>query len=155
MAQWSECSGNILNDTSRALVNPVNCVGVMGKGLALQFKQHYPEMFDYYREACCGGYVQVGKVLCYRIATDPLDRYVVNFPTKEHWKDPSHMDYIATGLESLKEWILLKKVETIAIPPIGCGLGGLNWAEVFPLIQEALDPIENLTVNYYPPHGES
>jgi|SRR5699024_2164545 len=128
--------GNLLEDSSEALVNTVNTVGVMGKGVALQFKQAYPEVFREYKRACDKGEVQTGKM--HVVTTNALvgPKYVINFPTKEHWKEKSKISYITEGLKSLKSTIEELNIHSIALPPLGCGNGGLKWSEVKPLIEE-------------------
>lgn len=127
-------TGNILEAQVDALVNPINTVGIMGKGLALQFKTSYPEMFVEYKKQCNKGRIKVGNVYIYETKL-AIPRYIINFPTKEHWKNPSKIEYIIEGLNSLY-WVLLKyPIKSIAIPPLGCGLGGLDWEEVKGLIE--------------------
>lgn len=137
--------GDLFSEDVEALVNPVNCVGVAGKGLALQFRLLYPHNNVAYKRACVRGQVQPGSVLVvpFKLMSNP--RYIVNFPTKKHWKNPSRIEYIADGLHSLVEAIHKYNIRSIAIPPLGCGLGGLNWMDVRPLIESALSPLEDLT----------
>lgn len=123
-----------------ALVNPCNCKGIAGAGLSLEFKCRYPEAHKLYVENCKLGRVTIGKVL----VVHSRGTNIVYFPTKEHWRNPSQLDYIKQGLESLKAY---NRLESISIPQLGCGLGGLNWAEVKPLILEAMknfDGVVNL-----------
>ena len=134
-------TGSIFHANVDALVNPVNCVGVMGAGLALAFKQNFPKMFGWYQLKCAEGEVKIGEVMFYH--TDgPI---IVNFPTKHHWKDPSRIEYIETGLKDLRRAITTSHtsdfhipITSIAIPALGCGLGGLEWNEVKPLIVDSL-----------------
>lgn len=123
------CSGSIFEVEAMALVNPVNCMGVMGAGLAKQFRKRYPENFGQYNAACGQGWVKIGRVFTVQVQETPR-RYVVNFPTKVHWKDPSQLNWIHRGLLALLRWIRREHIESVAIPKIGCGLGGLDWAEV-------------------------
>ena len=113
------------------LVNPVNCVGVAGCGLALQFRQRYPKHHDAYFAACQAGDVQLGRSL---LSVDP-SRLVVHFPTKLHWRDRSHLADIAAGLDTLAEQLVGLGGRVIALPALGCGAGGLWWSEVHPLLQ--------------------
>lgn len=129
-----EVTGNLLADDAQALVNPVNCVGVMGAGLALQFKEAFPGMFHIYRAACWQGQVRPGRV--FPVATG--DRWVLNFPTKRHWRGPSRLEDIETGLYHLVGVMDYLGIKSVALPALGCGLGGLDWDEVRPLIHERL-----------------
>lgn len=130
--------GNIFNEDVEAIVNTVNCVGIMGKGLALQFKNKYYNNFKLYANACRRNEVVTGKVLVYKI--EPLfnPKYIINFPTKQHWRDKSKIEYIETGLDDLVQTIHNLSIKSIAIPPLGCGLGGLNWNVIKQLIEEKL-----------------
>lgn len=134
-----------------ALVNTVNCVGVMGKGIALQFKRHYPDVFKSYEEACKRGDVRIGKM--HVVATNRLEgpRYVVNFPTKKHWRHPSQLEYVEQGLANLKEVIREFGMKSIAIPPLGAGSGGLDWSRVEPLIVEQLSDLADVSVKLFAP----
>lgn len=120
-------NGDIFNSECEYLVNPVNTVGVMGKGLALQFKEKFPENFNKYKKYCNSKDFTVGKLL---IITEN-DKKIINFPTKIHWKDNSKMKFIEDGLEKLKFAIKKRNIKSIAMPKIGCGLGGLDWNNVF------------------------
>lgn len=124
-----------------AIVNPVNCVGVMGKGLALQFKEHYPLNFEHYKAACQQNRVRIGHLFVHD-TRGSTPRYVVNFPTKLHWRDPSHPLFIQQGLMALHDWLLSYGVKSIAIPKLGCGLGQLSWPEVRAQIEMALQDLE-------------
>ena len=118
-----------------ALVNPVNCVGVMGKGLALGFKQHFPDNFNAYKQACQAGKVRPGQLFNFSEG----NVVIVNFPTKVHWRDPSRYEWIEQGLEALAAELPRLNVAAIAIPKIGTGLGGLSWPKVRDLIVKHLD----------------
>jgi O-acetyl-ADP-ribose deacetylase (regulator of RNase III) len=128
-----------------ALVNAVNCAGVMGKGLALQFKQRFPEYFAAYAEACAAGEVRLGRVHVVK-----LDRWFISFPTKKHFRSRSHLQDIRTGLDDLARVIGELGIRSVAVPALGCGLGGLDWREVEPLIEEKLASL-SATVVVYPP----
>lgn len=146
--------GNLLNANVEALVNTVNCVGVMGKGIALQFKNAFPENYKKYAYACKQGKVQIGKMFVYDISSIfSSQKYIINFPTKTHWRYSSELRFIETGLEDLAITIQKLKINSIAIPPLGCGNGGLNWRIVKPLIIDALSRPEfsDLTVLLYEP----
>jgi O-acetyl-ADP-ribose deacetylase (regulator of RNase III) len=148
-------SGNIFDSNADAIVNAVNCVGVMGKGLALQFKKRFPDNFKIYKESCAHQELRPGNVLVYDRGELEKPRFIINFPTKDHWKQPSEIGYIDSGLESLAGAIQKHDISSIAIPALGCGLGGLQWAEVRPRIVEALSPITDLTVYIYDPKPNS
>jgi len=143
--------GNLLEADVDAVVNTVNTVGVMGKGIALMFKERYPGLFKIYAAACKAKQVQVGQMLV--TATNELDgpRWVIHFPTKEHWRNPSRMEWIDSGLKDLARVIREKQIRSIALPPLGCGNGGLDWDEVRLRIETALGGIEGLEVIAYEP----
>ena len=145
------CKGNLLEAKVEALVNPVNCVGVMGKGLALAFKQAYPDNFYYYKTACSLGEVKVGQMFITANNSFLYPFYIINFPTKEHWKDPSKIEYVKDGLVALTKDIHRLQIKSIAIPALGCGLGGLEWKEVESLIISAFNPLPKVNVKLYPP----
>ena len=132
--------GNIFDSGAQVLVNPINTVGVMGKGLALDFKQRYPRMFDLYRDACRAGLLHVGEPMLYRSS----EQWVLLFPTKAHWKEPSRLEWIETGLQKFVERYKSKGITSIAFPKLGCGNGGLNWMEVKEVMERYLGelPIE-------------
>jgi len=135
-------NGDILKSDAEALVNTVNCVGVMGAGIALHFKRAFTNNFMLYVKECRLGKVQPGLMLVYETGV-PAPRYIINFPTKRHWRDNSRMEDIESGLEALAKVIIEKNIRSIAIPALGCGLGGLNWLDVKPLIEAALQPLIN------------
>jgi O-acetyl-ADP-ribose deacetylase (regulator of RNase III) len=141
-------SGDLLTDDADALVNAVNTAGVMGKGIALQFKQTWPAMFEDYAAACRRGELQPGSLHVW--TTGP--RLIVNFPTKHHWRSRSKLPDIESGLQALARLIEDRKLESIALPPLGCGHGGLAWADVEPLIHQLLAPVaEQVDVRVYAP----
>jgi len=115
-----------------ALVNPVNCVGVMGKGLAKEFKERFPENFKVYKMLCENKELKPGKLLVHYNKYNP--KYIINFPTKDHWKEKSKLDYIEKGLKTLCIQVNKFKICSISIPALGCGLGGLKWEDVYKLI---------------------
>jgi len=129
---------NIFDLDVEAIVNPVNCVGVMGKGLALEFKNRYPDNFKYYKQACFQKTIQIGKCLIYRVHGHIYPYYIINFPTKKHWSDSSKYYYIEEGLKDLKNILQTHKISSIAIPALGCGLGGLNVKIVYDMLVESL-----------------
>lgn len=146
-------SGNILHADVEALVNTVNCVGIMGRGIALQFKNAYPENFAAYARACKAEDVRPGRMFVYDTGALTNPRYIVNFPTKRHWKGKSRMEDIESGLEDLERVIRSKGIRSIAIPPLGAGLGGLDWAEVKPRIEQAMASLDDVVVQVYEPNG--
>ena len=142
--------GNLLDAPAEALVNTVNTVGVMGKGLALQFKRAYPKNFREYEAACKRGAVEIGAVFVHE--TGQLHpRWILNVPTKRHWRQPSRLDDVRRGLAALVEEVEARGIRSIAIPPLGCGAGGLSWSVVRPLIEAAFVPLEDVLVYLYEP----
>jgi O-acetyl-ADP-ribose deacetylase (regulator of RNase III) len=146
--------GNLLTADVDALVNTVNTQGVMGKGIALQFKQAYPEVFKHYVQACAAGQVRLG---CMHVVDlgglvgGP--RYVINFPTKGHWKSKSRIADIESGLADLVKVVQRLNIKSVAIPPLGCGNGGLDWLAVRPLIEAAVATIPDVTAKVFLPAG--
>ena len=129
-------NGDLLKCTSaEALVNAVNCVGVMGKGIALQFKERWPSNYADYKEACAAGDVAIGRMHFHKLPGKTLPRYIINFPTKNHWRGRSHLLEIAEGLQALGKLVDELKIRSIALPALGCGEGGLAWFNVRPLIE--------------------
>lgn len=146
-------SGSILTEDVEALVNTVNCVGVMGRGIALQFKNAFPENYRAYAVACGRGEVVPGRMFVYETMAMINPRYIINFPTKRHWKGKSRLEDIETGLTALKQELRERGIRSIAIPPLGCGLGGLDWNEVRPRIETALSEFPELRAVVYEPQG--
>ena len=144
--------GNLLEDSAEAYVNTVNTVGVMGKGIAFQFKQAFPDVFKQYAKECKKGLVQVGKMHVVEVEVLAAPKYVINFPTKEHWRHPSKLEYIKEGLKDLVKVVEDLEIKSIALPPLGCGNGGLDWGEVRPLILEAFQSL-NVEVHLFEPAG--
>lgn len=130
--------GDILAAGAEALVNTVNCVGIMGRGIALQFRNAFPENFKAYETACKHDEVQPGRMFVFDAGPRNTPRYIINFPTKRHWRGNSRMADIESGLEAMVGEVRRLSIRSIAIPPLGCGLGGLKWAEVRPRIEAAL-----------------
>lgn len=145
--------GDILTADAEALVNTVNCVGVMGRGIALQFRKAFPENFAEYKAACDRGELNPGAVLVYATGQLTNPRYIVNFPTKKHWRGKSRLSYIDSGLRALVEEIRRRGIRSIAIPPLGCGLGGLEWSDVRPRIEAAIGALADVDVLLYEPTG--
>lgn len=144
-------TGDILQADVDAVINTVNTVGVMGKGLALQFKRRYPENFKQYKRACDSGIVQIGSMFVTETYELRGPRYVINFPTKKHWRADSRLDYIRAGLADLIRVIEDLKIRSIAVPPLGAGNGGLNWAEVRTLVDQALADLPGVEIQVFEP----
>ncbi len=143
--------GNLLEADIEALVNTVNCVGVMGKGLALQFKQAFPDNFAAYKAACKDGQINSGSIFVHITGKLLNPRYVMNFPTKRHWRDRSRREDIQSGLRSLTSDVERLQIQAIAIPPLGCGLGGLDWGDVKPMIVDAFKELPQVRVVLFEP----
>ena len=146
-------TGDILAEDVEALVNTVNCVGVMGRGIALQFKKRFPDNFRAYSEACGRREVQPGRMFVFdtRRLTNP--RYIINFPTKRHWRGNSRLEDIEAGLSDLARQIRESGVHSVAVPPLGSGLGGLDWMAVRPLIEDALRNLQDVQIVVFEPQG--
>ncbi|ECY6337593.1 type II toxin-antitoxin system antitoxin DNA ADP-ribosyl glycohydrolase DarG [Salmonella enterica] len=145
--------GDILQSETEAIINTVNCVGVMGRGIALQFKNAYPDNFKAYAAACKAGQVIPGKMFVFETGRLTGPRYIINFPTKRHWKGKSRIEDIVAGLDDLVSVIRHYDIHSIAIPRLGSGLGGLDWLDVKPLIESAVRPLEGVQVEIYDPKG--
>jgi O-acetyl-ADP-ribose deacetylase (regulator of RNase III) len=143
--------GDLLTADADALVNAVNTVGVMGKGIALQFKCAYPANYAAYRAACAKKEVRLGHVFVFDSTRLGHRRYVINFPTKGHWRAYSNLSDIQTGVADLVRVVRERQITSIAIPALGCGTGGLEWDEVRPVIEQAFAEIPNVRVLLFPP----
>ncbi|HEY1681035.1 MAG TPA: macro domain-containing protein [Candidatus Tumulicola sp.] len=132
-------------------MNTVNCVGIMGRGIALQFKNAFPQNFKMYKAACNREEIQPGKVFVFETGSMTDPKYIINFPTKRHWRGRSRLSDIASGLTSLVFEIKQRKINSIAIPPLGSGLGGLYWPDVRILIEDAMRPLIGVHVTIYEP----
>lgn len=146
-------TGDILQADAEAIVNTVNCVGIMGRGIALQFKNAFPDNFKAYQAACAREEVQPGKMFMFETRTLTNPKFIVNFPTKRHWKGKSRIEDIDSGLQALVEEIRARGIRSIAIPPLGSGLGGLDWTDVRPRIVEALRGLNDLQVMVFEPNS--
>lgn len=147
-------TGDMFSEPVEALVNTVNCVGVMGKGVALTFKQRWPANFKAYKKACEAKTLNPGTMLVFdtrQLLPSDGPRYLVNFPTKAHWRSPSKLAYIEQGLDALVREILNYRITSIALPPLGCGNGGLNWDDVKPLIANKLSELSDVNVIVFAP----
>ncbi len=143
--------GDILAEDAEVLVNTVNCVGVMGRGVALQFKKGFPENFKAYAAACKRKEVRPGQMFVFKTNQTTNPRYIFNFPTKRHWRGASRIEDIESGLSALAGEIKKHKIQSIAIPPLGSGLGGLDWKQIRPRIEQALRKFDNVEVIVYEP----
>ena len=143
--------GNLLEADTEVLVNTVNTVGVMGKGIALMFKERYPQNMQAYAHACKQQEVNVGKMFV--VPTEELlgAKWIVNFPTKQHWRNPSKMEWIESGLQDLQRFIIENNIQSIAIPPLGAGNGGLLWSEVKLRIEHYLSSLSDVHIVVYEP----
>jgi O-acetyl-ADP-ribose deacetylase (regulator of RNase III) len=146
-------TGNILDADAEALVNTVNCVGIMGRGIALQFKKAFPSNFKAYAAACGRQEVQPGRMFIFERGRLESPRYIINFPTKRHWKGASKLSDIEAGLVALRQEIKSRGIRSIAIPPLGSGLGGLNWPEVRAAIDSALSDLPDVEITVFEPSG--
>jgi O-acetyl-ADP-ribose deacetylase (regulator of RNase III) len=151
MAIVEHRQGDLLSADVETLVNTVNSVGVMGKGVALQFRKAFPDNFRAYERACRAGEVYPGRMFVFETGQLTGPRLIVNFPTKRHWRGKARMEYIDTGLVDLVSVLERFDVRSVAIPSLGCGNGGLRWAEVRPRIEAALKPLTDLCVALYGP----
>lgn len=145
--------GNILEAKVEALVNTVNTVGVMGKGIALQFRQAFPLNYEAYRAACKREEVQPGHIFVVDMHRFENPRYILNFPTKRHWKGKSKIQDIDSGLQDLVSKLKEYGIQSVAVPPLGCGNGGLDWNIVRPRIETALQPLEGVKILLFSPEG--
>lgn len=146
-----EATGNLLTAPTEAQVNTVNTAGVMGAGVALQFRQAYPEMFRAYAKACKAGEVQPGRMHVFERATFENPKFIINFPTKRHWRGKSRIEDIEAGLRELVAVVHRLRIKSLALPPLGCGNGGLNWALVRPMIERAFAGLPEVQVHLYSP----
>ena len=144
-------TGDILAEETEALVNTVNCVGVMGRGIALQFKNAFPDNFKAYAEACKRREVQPGRMFVFDTGRLTHPRYIINFPTKRHWRGKSRMEDIEAGLTALQDVIRVRNIRSLAIPPLGTGLGGLDWSAVRLRIEEALGDVDDVRIVIFQP----
>jgi len=144
--------GDILEANTEAIVNTVNCMGIMGRGIALQFKNKFPENFNAYASACKKHQVLPGNMFVFDTGALIFPRYIINFPTKRHWKGKSRMEDIEAGLKDLVRTIDERQIKSIALPPLGSGLGGLDWQEVRRCIESALRS-SNAKILIFEPSG--
>ena len=145
MANIKEIAGNILDTNCQTIVNTVTCVGIMGKGIALEFRYRYPDMFKAYEILCKEEKIKPGLLFLW----EESKPWILNFPTKNHWKDPSKIDYIKSGLEYFADNYVRLSITSIAFPRLGTTSGGLNWKDVKQLMYEHLEPLENIEIEIY------
>ena len=145
--------GDILKADAEALVNTVNCVGVMGRGIAIQFRKAFPECFKAYKAVCDRRELHPGKMHVCDLGRLENPRLVINFPTKRHWKGKSKLEDVEAGLVALVDMVRQRDIHSIAIPPLGCGLGGLEWSEVRTQIERAFADLEDVRVLVFEPGG--
>jgi O-acetyl-ADP-ribose deacetylase (regulator of RNase III) len=143
--------GNLLEANVDALVNTVNTVGVMGMGVALMFKEAFPDNFKAYEKACKREEIRVGKMFVTERHNFIGPKWIINFPTKQHWRNPSKIEWIEEGLEDLKRIIIENNIRSVAIPPLGSGNGGLEWRNVRPRIEAALGNVRDVQIVVYEP----
>ncbi len=148
--------GNLFESHDEAIVNTVNCVGVMGKGIALQYKHLFPENYTEYKKQCSQKNIVPGKMFVYEYKTEDLfteskPQFIINFPTKDHWRAKSKIEYIEQGLNDFINVIKEKNIKSISMPAIGCGNGGLEWSNVKKMITEKLSTLGDVTINVYEP----
>ncbi len=147
-------AGNILEADAQAIINTVNCVGVMGRGIALQFKKAFPDNFKAYKAACDRKELHPGAMFIFdRAILADRQRYIINFPTKRHWKGKSKLEDVKAGLKALTQELRDRQIHSVAIPPLGCGLGGLDWPTVRQMIEEAFAGLTDTKVVLYEPKG--
>ncbi|WP_426273664.1 type II toxin-antitoxin system antitoxin DNA ADP-ribosyl glycohydrolase DarG [Exiguobacterium sp. R-17] len=145
--------GNLFDKLNEvdAIVNTVNTVGVMGKGIALEFKKRFPDNTKEYVTRCKEGSITIGNSFVFELGNESLTKFIVNFPTKKHWRNPSKIEYVDAGLEDLIKIIKQYEIKSIALPALGAGLGGLNWNEVKALISNKLEFLEDVEIYVYEP----
>lgn len=146
-------TGNILKENVEALINTVNCVGIMGRGLALQFKKSFPDNFEAYERACENKEIKPGKMFIFNTDKKIGPRYIINFPTKRHWRGDSRIEDIESGLNALAQEVKDRNISSIAMPPLGCGLGGLDWNTVKALIEKTFIDLSDVRVVIFEPKG--
>lgn len=151
MIRWT--TGNLFEANTEAIVNAVNCVGVMGRGIALQFKRTYPDNFAAYSAACKKEEVKPGRMFVFETGQANHPKWIINFPTKRHWRSKSRIEDIELGLTALAKDIEELGIQSIAIPPLGCGLGGLDWLDVRAFIEQELSALEDVEVVVFEPGG--
>ncbi|WP_420442408.1 type II toxin-antitoxin system antitoxin DNA ADP-ribosyl glycohydrolase DarG [Candidatus Palauibacter sp.] len=146
-------TGDLFAEEAEALVNTVNCVGVMGRGIALQFKRAFPSNFKAYAAQCKRGEMKPGRVFVFETGSGVPPRYIINFPSKRHWRGKSRLEDIESGLRSLVRELRARDIRSVAIPPLGSGLGGLDWSLVRTCILRAFEDLDDIEVVVFEPGG--
>jgi O-acetyl-ADP-ribose deacetylase (regulator of RNase III) len=146
-------TGDLFDSGAEAIVNAVNCVGVMGRGIALQFKKRYPDNFRAYELACKSGEVVPGKMFVFEGSQSANPKYIINFPTKRHWRDASRIEDIETGLVDLANVVARRRISSVALPALGAGLGGLDWLVVKGKIATELNRLPGVNCEVFEPKG--
>jgi len=144
-------TGDLFESGVQALVNPVNCQGVMGAGLAKAFKERFPENFEAYKEVCELNGLEPGGT--YTMFDEDADVYIINLSTKNRWREPSRLEWVGEGLEALRDNIVALEITSVALPALGCGLGDLRWSDVKPMIEGKLGDLNGVEVIVYEPGG--
>lgn len=150
-------TGDMFEQPAEAIVNTVNCVGVMGKGVALEFKRRWPENFRAYKRLCDAGELAPGKLFIFEnsdILGEANHRFLINFPTKQHWRAQSKIEYIESGLDAFVNEVRRLRIKSVALPPLGCGNGGLEWTDVRRLIEQKLAPLDDVCFTVFAPASE-
>jgi O-acetyl-ADP-ribose deacetylase (regulator of RNase III) len=142
-------TGDVLRSNAEALVNTVNCVGIMGRGVALQFKKAFPENFKAYKAPCDKHEVQPGRMFVFETGYVDTPKYIINFPTKRHWKGKSRIEDIESGLRAFVDVIRERKIHSVALPPLGSGLGGLHWPDVRRRIEAAVSALPDVAFTIF------
>jgi len=144
-------NGDMFEDRCEALVNTVNCVGIMGRGVALQFKERFPDNYKAYKRVCDAGGMAPGHIFVYDTGSMIGPRWILNFPTKRHWRGASRIEDVESGLDDLVKVIEKLQIKSISMPPLGCGLGGLDWNEVRSRISDRLSALQNVSIKVHTP----
>jgi O-acetyl-ADP-ribose deacetylase (regulator of RNase III) len=147
--------GNLFDSQAEALVNAVNTVGVMGRGVALEFKNRFPENYRAYRATCKSEELIVGKMFTFELNRETQleqPRWIINFPTKQHWRNPSKLEFVRDGLEDFVCVIEANNIRSVALPALGCGTGGLEWKTVRLLLEASLEPLDHVAFEIFEPH---
>lgn len=149
--------GDMFDEPTEAIVNTVNCVGVMGKGVALEFKKRWPGNFKAYKELCGKKILKPGTMFIFDngdLFENGKHRYLINFPTKKHWREKSRIEYVQEGLADFVRQVRNLKIASVSMPALGCGNGGLDWSEVRPLINERLLELSDVRFVVFAPGSE-
>lgn len=151
--------GDIFDSECEAFINPVNLMGVMGKGLALEFKEEFPSMGSEYRKLAISGETKIGQLHLHEVKNAQNPEFngllIINFPTKSSWKNPSKLEYIEMGMKALVELIKQEEIKSVAIPGLGCGEGQLNWKDVQPIIEKYCNELPEVEFEVYEPKVKS